>query len=175
MGTEPRRLLSRSAEGTEALGRALGRELPAGAVLALDGDLGSGKTCFVRGLARGLGVEGPVGSPTYTLMHAYEGGRLPLYHFDAWMEQRERALLADGGGEWLRADGVSVVELPLKPEGSRELSQSLQVIVGGPLGFGVRKKIPKALLGLLGFLKVPEGVQLRQRFVGHRSLPGRRG
>ena len=94
---------------TEALGAALGRGLPAGSVVALSGELGSGKTALVRGLARGLGVEDEVASPTYTLMHAY-AGRVPLYHFDAWLEGREKALLADGGDEWLGGDGVAVVE-----------------------------------------------------------------
>jgi tRNA threonylcarbamoyladenosine biosynthesis protein TsaE len=105
-----RRWISTSPEATEALGRALGAALPAGSLLALDGDLGAGKTCFVRGLADGLGVEDPVASPTYTLMQELTGGRLSLYHFDAWMEGREKALLADGGDSWLTGDGVAVVE-----------------------------------------------------------------
>ena len=105
-----RRLLSTSPEATEALAEALGRRLGPGSVLALSGDLGAGKTCFVRGLARGLGIEAGVASPTYLLLQAHEGGRLPLYHFDAWMEGREKALLADGGAEWLHGDGVAVVE-----------------------------------------------------------------
>lgn len=108
--TPARVLLSASAEATSALAEALGRVLPAGTVVALDGDLGAGKTCFVRGLARGLGIADVVASPTYTLMQAFEGGRLPLYHFDAWMEGREKALFADGGDEWLRAGGIAVVE-----------------------------------------------------------------
>lgn len=103
------RFLSTSVEATEALGEAVGEALSPGAVVALSGELGSGKTAFTRGLARGLGVEDEVSSPTYTLMHAY-AGPVPLYHFDAWLEGREKALLADGGDEWLRADGVAVVE-----------------------------------------------------------------
>jgi tRNA threonylcarbamoyladenosine biosynthesis protein TsaE len=104
-----RRYLSRSPAATEALGAALGRELEAGSVLALDGDLGSGKTCFVRGLARGLGIEAPVTSPSYALLQSYPG-RLELHHLDAWMEGRERAFLLDGGLEWLHARGVAVIE-----------------------------------------------------------------
>lgn len=104
------RLLSRSAEATEGVGEALGRLLLPDSVVALDGDLGAGKTTFVRGLARGLGLEEGVSSPTYVLMAAHEGGRLPLYHFDAWMEGREKALFLDGGDHWLRAGGVAVVE-----------------------------------------------------------------
>jgi tRNA threonylcarbamoyladenosine biosynthesis protein TsaE len=107
--TGARRFLSRDPEGTQALGAQLGRALEAGAILTLDGELGSGKTCFVRGLARGLGVEGGVQSPTYALMQSYSG-RVELYHFDAWMERRERAYLLDGGLEWMHAGGVSVIE-----------------------------------------------------------------
>lgn len=110
-GVEAERvLLTRVPEETEELAAALGRLLPAGAVVTLDGELGSGKTCFVRGLARGLGTPEPVSSPTYTLMHEYRGGRLPLFHFDAWMSGREAAFLADGGAEALHADGVAVLE-----------------------------------------------------------------
>ena len=78
-------------------------------MIALDGDLGAGKTCFVRGLARGLGVIDPVSSPTYALLQSYEG-RLPLHHLDAWMEGRERAFLLDGGLEWIVERGVTVIE-----------------------------------------------------------------
>ena len=104
-----RRFVSRSPEASEALGRWLGERLGAGAVLALDGELGSGKTTFVRALARGLGVSGPVTSPTYALLQTYPG-RLELAHFDAWMERRERSFLSEGGWEWLGAEGVAVVE-----------------------------------------------------------------
>ncbi|MAF65665.1 MAG: tRNA (adenosine(37)-N6)-threonylcarbamoyltransferase complex ATPase subunit type 1 TsaE [Planctomycetes bacterium] len=107
--TDVRSFLSRSPEQTEALGACLGEVLEAGAVLALCGDLGSGKTCFARGVARGLGVEEPVTSPTFALLATYEG-RLPLQHFDAWMEGRGRALLADGAGDCLGAEGVAVIE-----------------------------------------------------------------
>lgn len=98
-----------SPEATGELAAALGCAVEAGCVIALDGDLGSGKTCFVRGLARGLEVTDPVSSPTYTLQHAYRG-RLDLYHFDAWMQGRERAFLLDGGAEWFDAGGVCVIE-----------------------------------------------------------------
>jgi len=109
MGAE-RTLVSTSPEATEALAAELGRTLPGGTLLALDGDLGAGKTCFVRGLASGLGIEAGVASPTYTLMQAHEGGRLPLFHFDAWMEGREKAFLMDGGDTFLSGDGIAVVE-----------------------------------------------------------------
>ena len=69
---------------TEALGVRLADELKAGAVIAFTGDLGAGKTAFTRGLARGLGVGGRVTSPTFTIVNEYEGGRLPLFHFDMY-------------------------------------------------------------------------------------------
>lgn len=98
------------AEATLALGEALGRLLPEGAVLALDGELGAGKTTLVRGLACGLGIpEEEVSSPTYTLMHQHRG-RLELLHFDAWMASREGAFLAAGGREWLGGGGVAAIE-----------------------------------------------------------------
>jgi tRNA threonylcarbamoyladenosine biosynthesis protein TsaE len=105
-----RSLISRSAEATEALGERLGGLLPeAGAVVALDGELGTGKTCLVRGLARSRGVEQGVASPSYTLMHEYEG-RTRVLHLDAWMEGRGKAFLQDGGAEWLFTGGLVVVE-----------------------------------------------------------------
>jgi tRNA threonylcarbamoyladenosine biosynthesis protein TsaE len=97
-------------EATEALGAALGALAEAGDVIALHGELGAGKTALVRGIARGLGAGDEVASPTYILMDAHHGGRLPLFHFDAWMEGREKALFLDGGDDWLRAGGVAVVE-----------------------------------------------------------------
>ena len=109
MAPVERRFLSRSPAATEALGRWLGERLGAGALLALDGELGTGKTTFVRALARGLGVQVPVTSLTYALLQTYPG-RLELAHFDAWMERRERSFLAEGGWEWLGAEGVAVVE-----------------------------------------------------------------
>jgi tRNA threonylcarbamoyladenosine biosynthesis protein TsaE len=100
--------ISRSPEATEILGERLGRALRTSAVIALDGDLGSGKTSFVRGLARGLGASEPVTSPTYALLQTY-AGRLELRHLDAWMEGRERAFLLDGGMEWLSGAGATAI------------------------------------------------------------------
>ena len=102
--------VSESAEATEAFGAELARHLGAGSVLALHGELGAGKTCLVRGLARGLGIPGNVASPTYLLLQEYGGGRLPLAHYDAWMEGREKALFLDGGADELGGEGVAVIE-----------------------------------------------------------------
>ena len=104
-----RQFASSAPEATRALGRCLGQTLPAGAVLSVDGELGSGKTVFVNGLAEGLGVEDEVDSPTFTLMKEY-AGRLSLYHFDAWMEGRERAFLEGGGEDVLHGRGVAAIE-----------------------------------------------------------------
>ncbi len=97
-------------DATLDLGRLIGEASAAGLVLALEGDLGCGKTTLVRGIAEALRIDGNVASPTYTLMQTHTGGRLPLVHFDAWMEGREKALLADGADEFLQSDGISVVE-----------------------------------------------------------------
>ena len=105
-----RRFISRSPEATELLGRALGLRLTtAGAVVALIGELGAGKTTLVRGLARGLGVDEPITSPTFTLMQE-ASGRLPFFHFDAWMAEREARFLSGGGAELLGGEGVAAVE-----------------------------------------------------------------
>lgn len=110
MESESRRVFrSRGPEATEALGESLGRALSSRTLIALDGDLGAGKTCFVRGLARGLGVTDVVSSPTYALLQSYPG-RVELHHLDAWMEGRERAFLLDGGLEWVASSGVTVIE-----------------------------------------------------------------
>ncbi len=102
-------LASRSESATESLGEEIGRALSAPALIALDGELGAGKTCFVRGLARGLDVRDAISSPTYALLQTY-AGRQDLHHLDAWMEGRERAFLSDGGLEWVAGSGVTVIE-----------------------------------------------------------------
>lgn len=107
--TAGRAFQSTSPEATVALGRALGAGLFPGAVVALVGELGGGKTTLVRGLAAGLGVRDAVTSPSFTLMHEYEGP-VPLFHFDAWMAGRETGFLEDGGADYLGGDGVAVVE-----------------------------------------------------------------
>lgn len=85
---------------TERLGAETARGLTGGEVFALEGDLGSGKTTFVRGLARGLGFAGPVTSPTFNLVHRYAGGRLAIAHFDLYR------LKSTGEIEALDLDGV---------------------------------------------------------------------
>jgi len=100
-----------SPEQTEELGRRLGERLIAGQGVALDGELGAGKTVFTRGIAAGLGVDEPdeVRSPTYVLMVEHPGPT-PLLHLDAYFAERSRDFLVDGGEAYLQEGGVLVVE-----------------------------------------------------------------
>jgi tRNA threonylcarbamoyladenosine biosynthesis protein TsaE len=102
---------SRSPRGTRGLARRLGETLRPGAVLALAGDLGAGKTAFVQGLAEGLGIHEPVLSPTFALMNVYPDGRWPLVHLDLYRLDDPEAVRALGLDEQLsRPDAVVAVE-----------------------------------------------------------------
>jgi tRNA threonylcarbamoyladenosine biosynthesis protein TsaE len=103
---------SSSEQETRAIAARLASELQAGVILLLSGDLGAGKTAFVRGLAEGLGLDGgEVTSPTFTLVHEYRGGRLPLIHVDLY--RLETADLDEIGlDDDLAAAGVVAVEWP---------------------------------------------------------------
>ncbi len=103
-------VITNSPEETEALGAALVERLEAGAVVAFTGDLGAGKTAFVRGMARGLGIPGRVTSPTFTIVNEYEGGRLPLFHFDMYRLGSEEELFDIGWEDYLRRGGICAVE-----------------------------------------------------------------
>ena len=103
-------IISRSAEETFQFGHDFASRVRAGDVLALTGDLGAGKTHFVKGLAAGLGISADVTSPTFTLIHEYGGGRLPLYHIDCYRLETTDELLAVGVDEYLRSDGVTAIE-----------------------------------------------------------------
>jgi tRNA threonylcarbamoyladenosine biosynthesis protein TsaE len=105
-------VVTRSEDETQEVARELAATLKAGDVVLLSGTLGAGKTAFVRGLASGLGIDpGEVSSPTFTLVHEYRGGRLPLFHVDLY--RLERAATADLGLEEMgAADGVLAIEWP---------------------------------------------------------------
>ena len=101
---------SDSPEQTEQIGAALGKLLTPGTVIAYEGDLGAGKTAFTRGLAKGLGSNDPVTSPTYTIVNEYLGGRLPLFHFDMYRLRSAEDLWDIGWDDYLERGGVCAVE-----------------------------------------------------------------
>ena len=95
---------------TEAIGARLAAVLNPGAVVAYLGDLGMGKTAFTRGLAAGLGYKGRVTSPTFAIVNEYEGGRLPLFHFDMYRLSSAGELYDIGWEDYLARGGVCAVE-----------------------------------------------------------------
>ena len=95
---------------TETVGEALAATLSPGTVIAFTGDLGAVKTAFTRGLARGLGIGERVTSPTFTIVNEYEGGRLPLFHFDMYRLESSEELFDIGWEDYLRRGGVCAVE-----------------------------------------------------------------
>jgi tRNA threonylcarbamoyladenosine biosynthesis protein TsaE len=100
-----------SVEATQAYGELWARGVEGGEVIALHGILGSGKTQIVKGLARGLGFTGEVTSPTYTLIHEYRGGRLPLFHLDLYRLSNENDAARAGVDEYIGVPGaVTVIE-----------------------------------------------------------------
>jgi tRNA threonylcarbamoyladenosine biosynthesis protein TsaE len=103
-------MISHSPAETEALGEEFGRAAQRGLVIALSGDLGAGKTQFVRGVARGLGISGRVHSPTFTLVNEYGGGRLKLFHLDLYRLETPGQIASAGVEEHLQPEGVSVIE-----------------------------------------------------------------
>ena len=111
--------VSRSPEETRAIGARLAARLGPGAVVGCIGELGAGKTCFLQGLAAGLGVTSEVTSPTFVLVNCYRG-RLPVYHLDAYRTESLSEVLDLGVEEMFHGDGVTMIEwadklLPLLP------------------------------------------------------------
>ena len=102
-------LRTASADETRAVAAALAAHLEAGDVVVLVGDLGAGKTTFAQGIARGLGVEGPVTSPTFTLVQQY-AGRLPVAHVDVYRLDRIQELHDLGFEELIDGPGVTIIE-----------------------------------------------------------------
>lgn len=105
-------IILRSPAETQAWGEQWGQKLQGGEVLAIEGPLGAGKTQLVKGLARGLGHPGEVTSPTFTLLHEYTGGRLPLYHLDAYRLEEPVRWESLGLQDYFPSAGVTVVEWP---------------------------------------------------------------
>mgnify|MGYP004640731783 CR=1 FL=1 len=102
--------LSKSAENTKNIAKDLGKTLTGGEVILLNGDLGAGKTTFTKGLVAGLGGKKTVVSPTFTIMHAYDDTRLPVYHFDMYRISSEDELYELGLEDYLYENGVCVIE-----------------------------------------------------------------
>ena len=102
--------ISHSEAETEALGRRLASALSPGTVVAYRGDLGMGKTAFTRGLAQGLGYQGRVTSPTFTIVNEYEGTGMPLFHFDMYRLEGAEDLFDIGWEDYLDRGGVCAVE-----------------------------------------------------------------
>ena len=97
-------------EDTFNLGKKIGQQAKPGQVICLNGDLGVGKTVFTQGLAKGLGIEEPVNSPTFTIVQVYEEGRLPLYHFDVYRIGDIEEMDEIGYEDYFYGEGVCLVE-----------------------------------------------------------------
>lgn len=118
-----RELILKDEQETIALGQEIGASLKKGNVVGLTGDLGAGKTCLTKGIALGLGIHEAITSPTFTIIHEYGGGRLPLYHFDVYRLSGSEEMFELGYDEYFYGDGVCVVEwadmiFDLLPEGT---------------------------------------------------------
>ncbi len=101
---------TRSAEETFALGKEIGQRSKPGQVYTLVGDLGVGKTVFTQGLAKGLGIEEAINSPTFTIVQVYDEGRLPFYHFDVYRIGDIEEMDEIGFEDYVYGEGVSMIE-----------------------------------------------------------------
>ncbi len=139
-------IIARTAEATEAAGERLAGGLGPGDVVALTGELGAGKTCFVQGLARGLGVDRVATSPTFVLVNEYRG-RLPVHHVDVYRTGSLTELLDLGFSELLDGDGVTVIEwadkiAPLLP--ARAIHVHIEGVGDEPRRISTRRGVPPA-------------------------------
>jgi tRNA threonylcarbamoyladenosine biosynthesis protein TsaE len=119
--------ISNSPGETESFGQQFAGTIKPGDVIALVGELGSGKTQFVKGLVAAIGVTTPATSPTFTLLHEYAGGRVPVYHFDFFRVENRQDAARLGLDDYFFGDGVSIVEWAdrfpdLIPENARWIS-----------------------------------------------------
>ncbi|MBR4910677.1 MAG: tRNA (adenosine(37)-N6)-threonylcarbamoyltransferase complex ATPase subunit type 1 TsaE [Clostridia bacterium] len=119
--------ISYSPEFTADIAAALAKKLSGGEIVALKGDLGMGKTCFVKGLAAGLGFKGEVTSPTFAIVNEYLGGRLDLFHFDMYRIAGWDDLYSTGFFEYLSSGGVVAVEWSENIEGALEGEKVINV------------------------------------------------
>jgi tRNA threonylcarbamoyladenosine biosynthesis protein TsaE len=102
--------ISHSPAETEELGASWGRGAERGSIIALSGELGAGKTRLVKGIARGLGINEGVHSPTFALINIYAGGRLPLFHLDLYRLETRDQIIGAGLEEYFQPAGVAVIE-----------------------------------------------------------------
>ena len=102
--------ISSSPAETESIGRQFAKDVCPGSVFALKGELGSGKTQFVKGLVAGLGSSAAVTSPTFTIVHEYPGGRLAVYHFDFFRLEDRQSVARLDLDDYFFGDGLSVIE-----------------------------------------------------------------
>lgn len=104
------KILSNSEEETLELGARFARILEPGDVIALDGDLGAGKTVFTRGFSKEMGVTSHVSSPTFTIVNEYVGGRLPVFHFDTYRLENSDDFLDAGLDDYFYNEGICIIE-----------------------------------------------------------------
>lgn len=128
-------LISHSVEETLAAGEDFGAELNAGSVVGLIGDLGAGKTHFVKGIARSQGIQPEqVSSPTFTIAHEYRGSGIPVYHLDCYRLEDEDELERSGAHTYIGSDGICLIEWPQRIEPLLPVDTILVSIHHGPNG-----------------------------------------
>ena len=130
----PTECISHSPEETEALGERLARDLGPGSVIALRGGLGAGKTCLVKGIARTLGINETITSPTYTIVSEYTGGTYPLYHIDAYRLNGDEDFAQTGAEELIESrSGISVIEWSERiPRSIPSGAITVEIAISGP-------------------------------------------
>lgn len=161
MAQQEVRIALPSQQATRALGRALGQSLPAGSVLLLQGDLGSGKTTLVQGIGQGLGIPDLIVSPTFILLNEYADGRVPLYHFDlyrlAFTEVAALHLETYWEG-WEYSPGIVAIEwaerLPYQPADYLTLHLMPTASTGRQATLTAVGKIPETLWNSLNSLQI---------------------
>ena len=104
------KIITKTPEELTYIGKRMAKFLTAGDLVALDGDLGAGKTTLSQGIAQGLDIAGIVNSPTFTIVHEYNDGRLPFYHFDVYRLQQPQELEDIGYEDYFYGDGVCFIE-----------------------------------------------------------------
>jgi len=128
-----KKFVSTSAQETAVFAASIAKDAAPGDIFCLSGPLGAGKTVFAQGFAQGLGYAGQVTSPTFTIMQIYEGGRLPIYHFDLYrLDGGIMELEGIGYEDYFYADGVTLIEWPqMAPEAIPP--DAIQVVIGGDM------------------------------------------